>query len=367
MKVGLIGFAGAGKSTLYRAAARGQAKGTVTAVPVPDPRFDAIVEQVKPKKITPATVILDDDLESIHGGSTKLFSQRFLDSARQADLLLHVVRAFESDMVAYHETVDPLRDQQLVDEEMILSDLQIVENRLERLTKSMNVKSPGHPDYLEKQLFEKVRPVLEDGRPLRAIDLDEDQLTITRNYQFLTAKPTVVAFNVGEGEAAQPSERSRAAERAPPKPDRRPCRPRRSSLRGLRRNRRGGRATRPRRPARIPRFPRHRGARREQGHPPAANKVIRAVYDALGLITFFTAGENETRAWALRRGSSALKAAGTIHTDIAKGFIRAEIVHYADYAEAGSLHNAYHSGKMHLEGKEYVVQDGDLIHIRNKS
>ncbi|HRF59494.1 MAG TPA: DUF933 domain-containing protein [Fimbriimonadaceae bacterium] len=352
MKVGLIGFAGAGKSTLYRAAARGQAKGTVTAVPVPDPRFDAIVEQVKPKKITPATVILDDDLESIHGGSTKLFSQRFLDSARQADLLLHVVRAFESDMVAYHETVDPLRDQQLVDEEMILSDLQIVENRLERLTKSMNVKSPGHPDYLEKQLFEKVRPVLEDGRPLRAIDLDEDQLTITRNYQFLTAKPTVVAFNVGEGEAAQPSERlqSRIGDLADHGAQAfAVCAEIEEEVAQLD-------------PADQPEFLASLGI-----EEPAANKVIRAVYDALGLITFFTAGENETRAWALRRGSSALKAAGTIHTDIAKGFIRAEIVHYADYAEAGSLHNAYHSGKMHLEGKEYVVQDGDLIHIRNKS
>lgn len=352
MKVGLIGFSGAGKSTLYRAAARGQAKGTVTAVPVPDPRFDAIVEQVKPKKVTPATVILDDDLESIHGGATKLFSQRFLDNARQADLLLHVVRAFESDMVPYHVTVDPLRDQQLVDEEMILSDLQIVENRLERLTKSMNVKSPGHPDYLEKQLFEKVRPVLEEGRPLRAIDLDEDQLTITRNYQFLTAKPTVVAFNVGESEAAQPSERLQGRIRDLADHGARAfavCAEIEEEVAQLD-------------PADQPEFLASLGI-----EEPAANKVIRAVYDALGLITFFTAGENETRAWALRRGSNALKAAGTIHTDIAKGFIRAEIVHYADYAEAGSLQNAYHSGKMHLEGKEYVVQDGDLLHVRNKS
>lgn len=352
MKVGLIGFSGSGKSTLYRAAARGQAKGDVTAVPVPDQRFDRIVAQVKPKKVTPATVILHDDIESIHGGATKLFSQRFLDGARQVDLLLHVVRAFDSPTAPYHAEVDPLRDQQMVDEECVLADLQIIENRLERLVKSQNVKTPGHNDYLEKLLFERIKPEVEAGRPIRALDLNDDEMTIVRNYQFLTGKPMVIAFNVSEAEAAQPSTRvalrmselSEAGTQAFAV-----CATLEEEVALLD-------------PEDQPLFLADLGIEQTAGA-----KLIKAVYDALGLITFFTAGENETRAWPLRRGSSALKAAGTIHTDIAKGFIRAEVVHYDDYDAAGSLDAAYSAGKMHLEGKDHVILDGDLIHIRNKS
>jgi len=198
MKVGLIGFGASGKSTLYRAAALGKAKGEVTAVPVPDPRFEAIVEQVKPKKITPATVVLHDNLESASGGA-KMFSQRFLDEARKMELLLHVVRAFESDTVPYHTEVNPLRDEEAISVELVLADLQIVENRLERLAKSLTAKNPGSPDYMEKQAFERLKGPLEDGTPIRALELTEDEEVICRNYQFLSAKPMVVAFNVKEG------------------------------------------------------------------------------------------------------------------------------------------------------------------------
>lgn len=359
MKVGLIGFGASGKSTLYRAAARGLAKGDVTAVPVPDPRFDAIVAQVKPKKVTPATVILHDNLESA-SGSGKMFSQRFLDEARKMDLLLHVVRAFDSPMAPYHAEVDPLRDEDAMSVELVLADLQIVENRLERLAKSLTARNPGSPDYMEKQTFERIKGPLEEGTPIRALELTEDDETICRNYQFLSAKPMVVAFNIAES----------------------PLSPMNGGERGL-----GGEGLE-RRIAELaskatPAFCVSAPIEEELSQleaddqaeflaglgltEPASDKVIRAVYDALGLITFFTAGENETRAWPLRRGSNAVKAAGTIHTDIAKGFIRAEVVHYADYAACGSLDQAYSAGKMSLEGKEYIVQDGDLLHIRNKS
>lgn len=351
MKVALIGYPSSGRSTLYRAAARGMAKGEITAVPVPDARFDAIVAQVRPKKQTPATVILHDDLDPV-AGSGRAFTMRFLDQAKKADLILHVVRGFENPVVPYHDDVDPLRDQEAVDVELVLSDLQIVENRLERLKKSLTVKTPGSPDYLESELFNRVRPELESGRALRDLELSEEDAVILRNYQFLSAKPMVVAFNVGEAEAAA----------APPEIQ---ARIRELASRGT--------------PAFVvsapieeeiplldeadqPEFMQSLGLTE-----PASDRLIRAVYDALGLITFFTAGENDTRAWPLRKGSSALKAAATIHNDIAKGFIRAEVVHYEDYRSAGSLDAAYSQGKMHLEGKEYVVRDGDLLHIRNKS
>ncbi len=351
MKVAIIGYAQAGKSTFYRAASRGLAKGEVTAVPVPDERFDAIVAQVKPKKQTPATVILHDDVESA-SGSGKVFSQRFIDQAKKADILLHVVRGFDNPISPYFAEIDPLRDQENIDVELVLADLQIVENRLERLQKSPTVKQSGSADYLEKQFFDRIKPLLEEGTPMRAVEMNEDEQTVARNYQFLSLKPMVVAFNISEDEAANPSEKytKRIAELAwKETPAFCVSAPIEEEIAQLD-------------PADQPEFLESLGLKE-----PASNVVIRAVYDALGLITFFTAGENDTRAWPLRRGSNALKAAATIHNDIAKGFIRAEIVHYQDYLAAGSLDAAYSAGRMSLEGKEYVIQDGDLLHIRNKS
>lgn len=350
MKVAIIGYAQAGKSTFYRAAARGLAKGEVTSVPVPDERFDTIVAQVKPKKQTPATVILHDDVEAANG-SGKAFSQRFIDQAKKADLLLHVVRGFDNPVSPYYAEIDPLRDQENVDVELVLADLQIVENRLERLQKSTTVKQSGSPDYLEKQFFDRLKPILEEGTPMRAIEMNEDEQTVGRNYQFLSLKPMVVAFNVDEsGLGGSPAIDKRIAELAAKEtPAFYVAAPIEEEIAQLD-------------AADQPEFLESLGLKE-----PASNIVIKAVYDALGLITFFTAGENDTRAWPLRKGSNALKAASTIHNDIAKGFIRAEIVHYADYVVAGSLDAAYSAGKMSLEGKEYPIQDGDLLHIRNKS
>jgi ribosome-binding ATPase len=351
MKVALIGYGQTGRSTLYRAAARGLAKGDVTAVPVPDERFTAIVNQVKPKKQTPATVILHDDLDPI-AGTGKAFSLRLIEQAKKADLLLHVVRGFESPTVPYHSEVDPLRDQEAIDVELVLADLQIVENRLERLLKSATLKTSGSPDYMENQLFTNIKPLLENGTPIRAMELTEDDQTIVRNYQFLSAKPMVVAFNVDENDAAAPPAKLSVRMEELAKngtPAFVVCATIEEEIAQLD-------------PADQPEFLESMGLTE-----PAGAKVMRAVHDALGLITFFTAGENETRAWPLRKGSNALKAAGTIHNDIAKGFIRAEIVHYEDYKAAGSLDAAYSAGKMSLEGKEYVIRDGDLLHIRNKS
>lgn len=351
MKVSVLGFEGAGSTTLYRAAARGQAKGDVTAVPVPDPRFDAIVEQVKPKKVTPATVIFQDDLDPLNG-SGKMMSQKTIDGLRKTEAILHVVRCFESPMAPYYAEVDGPRDEVRFYEELLISDLQMVETRLEKLAKSQNARSAGHPEYNEKQMMERLLPVLESMKPLRQCEFTEDEMTFVKNYQFLTAKPMVVAFNVNESEASNPSEHiqkaiAKLAEQGTPAFT--VCATIEDEVAQLD-------------PADQPEFLADLGLTE-----PASNRMIQALYDAMGLITFFTAGENETRAWTVRRGSNAVKAAGTIHTDIAKGFIRAEVVSYADYQAAGSLDAAYSAGKMRLEGKEYIVHDGDLLHIRNKS
>ena len=351
MKVGIIGFSQSGKSTLYRAAAGGLAKGDVTAVPVPDGRFASIVAQVKPKKSTPPTIELHDDIEPIQSGHT-MFTNRFLDQARKADVLLHVVRAFESPIAPYHEDVDPRRDQEAVDVEIVLSDLESIENRYEKLLKIQATKSPGSPEYNEKMLFERIRPELEDGRPIRALNLGEEELKICGNFQFLSAKQTVVAFNVGEDRAAEPGEAVRKKIDELAEQGTRAfsvCASLEEEISQLD-------------PQDQPEFLEGLGLKQ-----PASAVMVKAVYDALGLITFFTVREKEARAWSLRAGSTALKAAATIHTDIARGFIRAEVVSYADWEACGSEDAANKAGRMRLEGKEYRVQDGDLLYIRNKS
>ena len=352
MKVGIIGFSQSGRSSLYNAAALGAAKGDVTAVPVPDERFDAIVAQVQPKKATPATVMLHDGLEAIQGGARKIFSQRFLDQARKMDVLLHVVRAFESPMAPYFDDVAPMRDQEAVDVEFVLADLAIIENRLERLERSLDRKKPGTTDYLEDAFFKRIKEPMEEGMPIRDMELDEEEQKIVHNYQFLSGKQTVIAFNVAEDEAGSP-------------PDAIVAKIKELSAAGTQAF--AVCASFEEEVAQLdaddqPEFLESAGLTK-----PGSHRMIAAIYEALGLITFFTAGDNDTRAWPLRKGSTAVKAAGTIHNDIAKGFIRAEVVHYEDWLAAGSLDAAYKDGKMHLEGKDHLIEDGDLLHIRNKS
>ncbi len=348
MKAALIGYSQSGKTTIYRAASRGLAKGDVTAVPVPDSRFDAIVSQVQPKKQTPATVIIHDDLDSI-SGTGRPFSQKLLDDAKKVDLLIHVVRAFENPIAPFYAEVNPIRDHENIEVEMVLADLQIIENRLERLKRSLTVKNPGSTDYLEKVLFERVKPELESGKALRRLEIEEEEAQILRNYQLLSIKPVITVFNTAESGSAFITD---------------------AKVEELNRN--GAVAisicgTIESELAEMDGADQAEFLASFGLSEPASNRLIKAVYDALGLITFFTAGENDTRAWPLRAGSTALKAAATIHNDIAKGFIRAEVVHYQDYQESGSLDAAYSAGKMKLEGKEYIIQDGDLLHIRNKS
>jgi len=352
MKVGLLGFEASGKSTLFAATSKGAAKGNVASVPVPDERFDTIVRQVKPKKITPATVILHDDLEDVAGGTQKMFTQRLLDNARKMDVLLLVIRKFHSPTVPYFAEINARRDIESITVELVLSDLQIVENRLERLAKSLHARNPGHSEYLERVLFENLKTQLEAGIPISNVSLSPDNLTIVRNYQFLSAKPLIVAINADESEMTAPDEATANLVAELKEKQMQTfivCAEIEREIAELN-------------DADQPEFLASLGLTQA-----ASVRLIQSLYEGLGLITFFTAGENETRAWSIPKGCTALKAAGTIHTDIAKGFIRAEVVHYDDYLLFGSLDEAYRAGKMSLQGKDYVVKDGDLLHIRNKT
>lgn len=315
----------------------GNRSGDLASVPVADKRLDALCAVTQPKKCTPTTLELMDNAATMPEKGAQR-GANFAAEAKRVDVLVHVVREFDSPSVPFHAEPNPERDIATVETELILADLQLVENRLERLAKSHESKAPGSREYLERVLFEKIKPYLEEGKPLRETALREDEIEILKSHQMLSLKPVVIAINCSESDIAKPSpagfricaqiERELAAMT----PDERE--PFLADL-GI--------------------------------SEPATRSLTRAVYDALGLITFFTVGQNETKAWPLRRGSNALKAAAVIHTDIAKGFIRAEVVSYADFERLGSVKACYDAGRMHLEGKEYVVQDGDIINVRHKS
>lgn len=318
--------------------------GDLASVAVADPRLDAICAVVQPKKRTPTTLeLMDNAAQMPEPGRGK--PADFAAAAKRVDVLVHVVREFDSPTVPFHAEPNPSRDHSAVETELILADLQLVENRLERLTKSHDAKKPGSADYLEKALFEKIKPDLEAGNRLRDLSFSDDEEAILRNYQMLSLKPLVIAINCSESELHSASPFQAGAT----DPAFRIC------------------AEIEREIARMDEADREEFLKDLGIERPASENLIRAVYEALGLITFFTAGQNETKAWPLKRGENAVKAAGVIHTDIAKGFIRAEVVHYEDFERLGSVKACYDEGLMKLEGKEYIVRDGDIINIRNKS
>jgi GTP-binding protein YchF len=342
VKVGLVGYAGSGKTTLLDAVSGGNRKGDLVAVAVPDPRFDAICEAVQPKKRVPATVEILDNAATLRSTGSQ---SGFAEAARRMDVLLHVVREFDSPTAPFHAEPNVARDQGSLEAELVLADLSIVENRLAKLARSIEAKKPGQPEFFEKNAMEKLKPGLEDGEPIRRIELSEEERASIAGFQMLTAKPMLIAINCGEAEIGSHS----AFEKSSQDPVFRICAEIEKEIALLEPDERKA-------------FLDDLGIEH-----PASESMVRAVYDALGLITFFTAGENITQAWPLRKGSTALRAADTIHSDIAKGFIRAEVTHYSDFEAHGSVKAAYSANAMKLEGKDYIVQDGDIINIRNKT
>lgn len=343
MKVGFIGYSRCGKTTLFDAIAAGRKRGDLAAVPVTDHRFERLCDSVKPKKRTPATVeVLDNAANVPEGGD----GGGFAEAARQMDLLLHVVREFDSPSVPFHSEPDPARDHASVETELLLADLQLAENRLSRLEKEPSAKSPGSSEYAERSVLAKVKPRLEEGLPLRKQELSDEEGDLLGGFHLLTMKPLIVVINCSLDRISADSE-CEMQMREDGQAVFRICAQIEKEIYQLE-------------PADRKEFMRDLGI--EQ---PASESVVRAVYEALGLITFFTATEKEARAWPLRKGSTALKAAGTVHTDMAKGFIRAEVVRYDDFERLGDIKSCYTQKIMKLEGKDYVVQDGDIIRIRH--
>ncbi|MCK4658595.1 MAG: YchF family ATPase [Phycisphaerae bacterium] len=351
MRAAIIGLPQSGKSTLFTAATGKQIDPADLPqehfgnVPVPDERVDFLTALYKPKKTTYATIEFVDipgfSLADKHGIDE---FKRHLPTARQAELLIGVIRNFENPAVPpYRQRVDPQADLNELWEEFVYADLEVVTNRIERLEKSLKKPTKTHEaEKREMQLMEKCREALEDTLPLSSVLTSEDDKKALGSFAFLTEKPWVVVYNVDEDRASV----------EPPEPPKHAlstialCAETEAEIAQLDETDR-------------PAFLADLGVTE-----PAQNRLLRLCYKAMGFVTFLTVGDDEVRAWPIRRGASALEAAGKIHSDLARGFIRAETVAYEDLKTAGDMRFAKAAGKVRQEGKGYIVQDGDIIFIK---
>ena len=343
MKAGLVGYSQSGKTTLFNAltglhkgGASGRGQVNLGAIKVPDPRIDKLSAMFRPKKTTFAEMRFVDVPGPAGKGSG--LDAESLRALAEVDAFCLVVRGFPA---LDGTPADPARELADFDAELVLHDLAIVEKRLDRLRKE---HGKGTGEFHE---LERLHGQLDQGLPLRLMTWSDAEEKELAHFGFLSRRPLLVAVNVGEAEAAAP----------PPPAVEEASRARRADAISLCASVEAEIADLD--PAEQPAFLESLGLAE-----PARARFIRAAYHLLDLVSFFTVGEDEVRAWPIRRGDKAPRAAGRIHSDLERGFIRAEVVHYDDFVALGSEAKARHEGKLRLEGKEYVVQDGDILNIR---
>lgn len=353
MRLGIIGLPQSGKTTLFNALTRGTQPTGISAgrievhtavLDVPDPRVDRLSAMFKPKKTIYAKVTYSD-IAGLDGSADKGgISGTLLNQLTQMDGFIHVVRCFEDDNVIHPMmSVDPVRDVQVMDGEFILNDLIAVERKLERLAEER--KKGGGRDRAvvdhEIALFQRFQEALGAEIPLRDLDITPEEEKALSGFGFLSRKPLLIVLNISEGQT----------------PPQIPYDHKHSTFVALQARLEMEIAQLPPDEAEI--FLAEYGI-----EEPSLHRMIRLSYDLLGLQSFFTVGPDEVRAWTVRRGATAPEAAGEIHTDLQKGFIRAEVVSYDDLVTFGGMNEVKAHGKFHLEGKEYIVKDGDILNIR---
>ncbi len=351
MRLGIIGLPQSGKTTVFNALTRGHQPITISGgrfdvhtgvVDVPDTRIDRLSELFKPKKTIYAKVTYADiaGLE----GSQSAISGQLLNQLTQMDGLVHVVRCFDDENVPHPSgSVNPLRDITTMDTELLLNDMIAVERKLERLADEKHKGGGREKAVIDREaaLFERFREALSHEVPLREVELTAEEEKTLSGFGFLTRKPMLVLLNLHEGQDMPPVEYSHPH-----------C-----NMVALQGKLEMEIAQLD--PADAADFMAEYGITQL-----GLERVIRVSYDLLGLISFFTVGPDEVRAWTLHRGSSAFEAAGEIHTDLQKGFIKAEVIPYDELLSLGGLKEATAKGRLRLEGKEYIVHDGEIVHIR---
>lgn len=360
LKCGIVGLPNVGKSTLFNALTSAKALAAnypfatkdpnVGMITVPDSRLDQLKNIVNPQKVIPTNIEIVDIAGLIKGASQgEGLGNQFLANIREVDAIIHVVRCFENDNVIHVDgSVDPVRDKDIIDTELLLKDLDTIEKRLDKLRK--NAKG-GDKDILKSVEFvEQVKEHLEHEKPARTFDYDEEQEALFKELMLLTGKPILYVCNVDEDSVHEGNEHTkRFAEFVKGE---------NAEVILISAGIEADIAQLEDMEERIE-FLADMGLKE-----PGVNRLIQASYKLLNLITYFTAGEKEVRAWTIKDGMKAPQAAGVIHTDFEKGFIRAEVIKFKDYIELGSEQAVKEAGRLGVEGKEYLVHDGDIMHFR---